>query len=290
MSLIVSGLHMPGKIFINYRRDDSASHAGRLFDWLQKVFQLEQLFMDVTHIEPGLQFDRVLEEQVGQCDVLLAVIGKGWIDARDDSGVRCLDNHEDFVRVEIEWALRLDKRVIPVLVDDTRMPRPEKLPETIRPLAKRNAMRLSHDRFGTDVLSLIETLQRVLQEADAARQQAATEQKGKAEWAAGGERSKAEHTQRAWQAELLKRGRWSFTIRFYTAEEDHKLEYVPGVLYGQLERDGVVLKRFFDQGRHTHTFEITPHISRFGVSYNFATLGIRDLQFWVGNSIILSTH
>jgi hypothetical protein len=92
----------------------------------------------------------ILEEQVGKCDALLAVIGKGWIDARDDKGARRLDNPDDFVRIEIESALKQDKRVIPVLVGDTRMPRPEELPEAIRPLARRNAVRLSHERFRAD--------------------------------------------------------------------------------------------------------------------------------------------
>jgi hypothetical protein len=101
---------------------------------LQEAFQPEQLFMDVDSIAPGLDFIRVLEEQVGQCDALLAVIGKGWIDARDDTGARRLDNPEDFVRIESESALKQDKRVIPVLVGDTHMPRPEELPEAIRRL------------------------------------------------------------------------------------------------------------------------------------------------------------
>ena len=161
---------MAGKIFINYRRGDDPGHTGRLFDRLQEMFQPEQLFMDVDSIAPGLEFDRVLEEQVRQCDVLLAVIGKGWIDARDDTGARRLDNHKDFVRIEIESALKLGKRVIPVLVGDTPLPRPEELPEAIRPLARRHAVRLSHERFRADAHSLIKALQRVLEDADARRQ------------------------------------------------------------------------------------------------------------------------
>src|SRR5262249_46987844 len=96
--------------------------------------------------------------------------GKGWIDARDDKGVRRLDNPEDFVRIEIESALKQDKRVIPVLVGDTHMPRPEELPEEIRPLARRNAVRLSHERFRADAQGLIKALQRALKEVEALRQ------------------------------------------------------------------------------------------------------------------------
>src|SRR5215831_14080713 len=138
---------MAGKIFINYRRGDDPGNTGRLFDRLQEAFQPEQLFMDVDNIAPGLDFVRVLEDQVAKCDVLLAIIGKGWIDAGDATGARRLDNPEDFVRIEIDSALKQDKRVIPVLVGDAHMPRPEELPEAIRPLARRNAVRLSHERF-----------------------------------------------------------------------------------------------------------------------------------------------
>jgi hypothetical protein len=97
---------MGGSIFINYRRGDDPGNTGRLFDRLQEAFQHDRLFMDVDRIEPGLDFVRVLEEQVAQCDVVLAVIGNGWIDARDETGARRLDNPADFVLIEIASALR----------------------------------------------------------------------------------------------------------------------------------------------------------------------------------------
>jgi hypothetical protein len=100
---------MSGKIFINYRRGDDPGNTGRLFDQLQDVFPRDRLFMDVDSIPPGRDFVRVLDEQVAQSDVLLAVIGKGWLDARDQHGVRRLDKPDDFVRIEIESALKQNK-------------------------------------------------------------------------------------------------------------------------------------------------------------------------------------
>jgi hypothetical protein len=163
---------MQGKIFINYRRGDDPGHTGRLFDHLQEAFQPDQLFMDVDSIAPGLDFVHVLEEQVAKCDVLLAVIGRGWLDARDGAGKRRLDNPDDFVRVEIEAGLRLGKRVIPVLVNDVDMPRSEDLPEPLRPLVRRNAVRLTHDRFKADAQGLIKALGVAFEEAEAARKAA----------------------------------------------------------------------------------------------------------------------
>jgi formylglycine-generating enzyme required for sulfatase activity len=160
---------MAGKIFINYRRGDDPGSAQALFARLEQAFSPEQLFMDVANIEPGLDFVRVLKEQIEQCDVMISVIGKNWINARDEYGARRLDNSNDFVRVELEVALEQDKRVIPVLVGHAPMPSAEQLPEGLKPLARRNAVRLAHESFRADVQALIATLQRALKEAEAAR-------------------------------------------------------------------------------------------------------------------------
>src|SRR5262245_48765159 len=160
---------MSGKIFINYRRGDDPVTTGRLFDQLEEVFARDQLFMDVDSIPPGHDFVRVLEEQVARCDVLLAIIGKGWLGARDHQGARRLDKPDDFVRIEIASALKQQKLVIPILVHDARMPRTDELPENIRPLAWRNAVRLSHERFRADTQALIKAIQRALEEAQAPR-------------------------------------------------------------------------------------------------------------------------
>jgi hypothetical protein len=149
---------MTGRIFINYRRGDDPGYTGRLFDRLQDVFESDQLFLDIDNIAPGLDFVRVLSERISECDIVLAVIGKNWIDARYPDGARRLDDPDDFVRVEIASALSQNKRVIPVLVGDASMPRPEELPEVLRPLSRRNAVRLTHERFRSDAQGLIKAL------------------------------------------------------------------------------------------------------------------------------------
>ena len=114
--------------------------------------------MDVDNIAPGEDFVRMLELQVAQCDAMLTVIGNNWLDATDEHGGRRLDDPNDFVRIEIESALKQGKRVIPVLVHQARMPHPDELPEAIRPLSQRNAVRLTHERFRSDVQGLIKAL------------------------------------------------------------------------------------------------------------------------------------
>jgi hypothetical protein len=150
---------MSGKIFINYRRGDEPGFTQALLSRLEAAFPSERLFIDIDNIPPGVDFVRQLDMQVAECDILLAVIGKNWLDAKDEHGNRRLDNPYDFVRNEIESALKQEKQVIPVLVHEARMPHSDQLPESIRPLATRNAVRLTHERFRADVDGLIKALQ-----------------------------------------------------------------------------------------------------------------------------------
>jgi hypothetical protein len=160
---------MVGKIFINYRHDDDPGNTGRLFDRLLETFQPQQLFMDVDSIAPGLDFVKVLEEQVAECDVMISVIGKAWLDARDETGVRRLDNPNDFVRIEIESALNQGKRVIPVLVGEARLPRSNELPKTMEALTRLQAVHLTYERFRAYTQRLLDALQRILKTAEASR-------------------------------------------------------------------------------------------------------------------------
>jgi TIR domain len=153
-----SGGAVPGGIFVSYRRDDSRHAAGRLLDRLRATYQPHLLFMDVDSIAPGRDFVKVLQEHMAGCKVMLVVIGPGWLDARDESGTRRLDNPNDFVRIEVETALARDIRVIPVLVDGATMPREDALPAPLQPLARRQSVQLTHERFGSEASSLVRTL------------------------------------------------------------------------------------------------------------------------------------
>jgi formylglycine-generating enzyme required for sulfatase activity len=149
------------RIFISYRRDDSGGWAGRLSDRLCQHFGRDNVFMDIDTIEPGLDFVEAIEQAVGSCDALIALIGKQWLTITDDAGRR-LDNPEDSVRLEIAAALARNIRVIPALVEGARMPRSTDLPDVLSRLARRNAIEISDTRFHYDVDRLIEVLDKAL--------------------------------------------------------------------------------------------------------------------------------
>ena len=71
------------RIFISYRRDDSAGHTGRIFDRLEGYFGEHQVFMDIDTIRPGLNFVEVVQQAIAASDELIAVIGQEWLKASE---------------------------------------------------------------------------------------------------------------------------------------------------------------------------------------------------------------
>jgi hypothetical protein len=151
-----------GRIFMSYRREDTAYPAGWLYDRLADRYGGEQIFKDIDSIELGDDFVEVITAAVGSCDVLLALIGEEWVTITDEHGRRRLDNPDDFVRLEIEAALSRRVRVIPILVDGARMPRADELPGSLVRLVRRHALELSPSRFNFDTSRLLNVLDRTL--------------------------------------------------------------------------------------------------------------------------------
>jgi len=154
-----------GGVFISYRREDSGGFAGRIYDRLAERLGHESVFFDVDNIPPGLDFVDVLSERVGRCDALVAIIGRHWLTSADTDNRRRLDDPSDFVRIEIEAALGRGVGVIPVLVDGAGMSRAEDLPESLKKLARRQGVEISHTRFDSDVERLTKVLSSIEEEA-----------------------------------------------------------------------------------------------------------------------------
>ena len=132
------------KIFLSYRRQDSIGVAGRIYDRLRAHFGDNAIFMDIDSIPFGEDFREHIDAAVGQCDVVLVVIGTNW--AGETGAHRRLDDPRDFVRIEIESALQRDIPVIPVLIDHARMPAEADLPPSLTRLTYRNAIDVDQGR------------------------------------------------------------------------------------------------------------------------------------------------
>jgi TIR domain len=164
---------MNAKVFINYRRDDTAPYAGRLYDRLATHFSEDQVVIDID-LAPGEDFVEAINRIVGTCDIAIVVIGPNWLHVTDASGKRRLDDEEDPVRMQIVAALQRKIRVVPVLVGGARMPLRDDLPEALAPLSRRNAIELSETRFHGDVNRLVELIERSLAIGEKERELSAT--------------------------------------------------------------------------------------------------------------------
>ena len=180
-----SGLDKPPvalgeKVFICYRREDTAAHAGRLYDSMVARFGERNVFMDVE-IEPGVDFVQRITSVVSGCLVLIVVMGREWATVEGPDGGARIADPDDFVRLEVETGLRRPEVTpIPVLVSGARMPRPEQLPEPLRPLTRRNALELSDARWRYDVGRLQTALEDLIGELTATRDRAAAPQRPEA--------------------------------------------------------------------------------------------------------------
>lgn len=155
----------PLKIFINYRREDAQGDAGRLYDRLKDRFGAENVFLDVESIAPGMEWLREIKAHGARGGAFLALIGSAWLTSL--TGRRAADSAgraapvDDYVRREIEWALRdWPGVVIPVLIN-VAMPDASRLPRSIRTLTRQQAAELRGASYDRDVADLIERLDRI---------------------------------------------------------------------------------------------------------------------------------
>ncbi len=133
------------RVFVSYRRDAGPGEAHHLASDLEKHLGPDRVFLDQRTIAAGEEWSRVIAERVAACDVLLAVIGPGWLEARDDSGRQRLTREDDYVRHEIEAALGRRVPVIPVSTPGATLPPRDALPDTLKPM-------LDHPALAVEIL------------------------------------------------------------------------------------------------------------------------------------------
>lgn len=150
-----------GRIFINYRRDDSRADSGRLYDRLSAHFP-GKVFRDVGSLEPGVEWHDAIAHIIGQSDACIVVIGRDWLSITNANGERRLDDPRDTVRQEIVAALERKMRVFPVLVGGAKMPAEEDLPPDLRSLCRRNALEITEQDWDEDLRKLVSALETAL--------------------------------------------------------------------------------------------------------------------------------
>jgi hypothetical protein len=150
------------QLFLSYREDDSVHAVIALADRLAAHFGRDSVFRDRDSLTLGSLYPLRIRRALERSDVVLALIGPSWLDIRDDAGVRRLDRPKDWVRTELRMAFKRRIPVIPVLLDHTRLPTPDELPEPIRSLSSATFWRVSRESFDSDARGLIDGITRTV--------------------------------------------------------------------------------------------------------------------------------
>ena len=145
-------------VFISYRRETTSGEARALFNDLVARLGRDSVFMDVDSIATGRDFRIVLQKVLESSNIMLVLIDNDWAGIKDERGRTRLENPDDYVRLEVQTALKRDIVVIPVLVKAARMPAAEQLPAEIRDLIYRSGFELSHSRWESDVREMVRRL------------------------------------------------------------------------------------------------------------------------------------
>ncbi len=146
---------VPKKVFISYRRDDTAAAAGRVYDRLSQMLNKPNVFFDVSAIGGGEDFVSRIESEIGKSHVALVFIGDKWLEASDATGKARLWDDADHVRAEVRAALTCPLLVLPVLVGGARMPKPEQVPDDVQAITTKNALLLRHESFDDDTENIL---------------------------------------------------------------------------------------------------------------------------------------
>lgn len=146
------------KVFISYRRDDAAPWAGRIYDSLANELSSSIVFIDIDSILAGDDFEEKLNIVLSTCEIMLVLISKSWVNAKNESGDLKLFLKNDYVKHEIKSAIKNDMLLLAVLLDGAKMPDATQLPPEITALATRNAVKISHDRYKADIDNLLSVI------------------------------------------------------------------------------------------------------------------------------------
>lgn len=150
---------MSAQVFISYRRKDTPHEAFLISKDIRHALGEDSVFMDASSISPGDQWPQEIQSALKTAETVIVIIGPKWLHIDNSgSGQRCIDDPDNWVRKEVTFALKENKRVIPVLVNGAKMPLADDLPEEIESLQKRQGFELRNDYWEHDIKLLVDSM------------------------------------------------------------------------------------------------------------------------------------
>ncbi|MBL1136878.1 MAG: SUMF1/EgtB/PvdO family nonheme iron enzyme [Chloroflexi bacterium] len=151
------------KLFVNYRRADNADFVQHMRTWFMIRYGRENVFMDFDTIPEFARFEDFIREKVREADAVVAVIGPQWLKLMQDKAAA---GKPDYVRIELEEALKHGKVIAPICIKDASVPDETLIPPSLRPIFDRNIAQL---RDGSDILERIDRITHSLETQIAAQ-------------------------------------------------------------------------------------------------------------------------
>jgi hypothetical protein len=140
---------VPIKIFVNYRRADHRDFVEHIRTWFMHRYGRENVFMDFDTIPPFARFESFIRQKVRECDVVVAIIGPRWLELMHQ---KTTEGQPDYVRIELEEAIKHGKVVAPLCIQGARVPPEKAIPANLRVIFQRNVPSL---RSGRDIIENI---------------------------------------------------------------------------------------------------------------------------------------
>jgi hypothetical protein len=169
-------------IFISYRGSDQNWATELVYKSMKDAFGADAVFKAGNSLRVGEEFPPTLRGEAASCPVMLACIGPGWLTAAAPDGSRRLDSPDDWVREEIAVSLQSGNHLVPLLLgnrNEVAVPKPDLVPESIRPMVDRQALWLTPGRaLEATVSMLVDQLAELIPELAECRRAQAPAQAG----------------------------------------------------------------------------------------------------------------
>ena len=143
--------NLDSSIYISYRREDSSEVLqiiNPLRDQLKSLFSENLLFLDSMDLLPGVDLPDALGQALRNSKIILVFIGKNWLENKDQTGKRRIENPDDWIRKEIRFGIENGKEVIPILINNTKYKYSNKeiLPTDLHTLANVSALHIDTNK------------------------------------------------------------------------------------------------------------------------------------------------
>ena len=160
-NLLLGTLAATADIFISYRRSDTGMAAGRLRADLVEHFGARRVFMDLHGIVPSADWRRSIDDAMAACKVAVVLVGADFT-APEAQGRSRLWAEDDVVRHELGTLLKGGKRILPVLIDDARLPSEDELPEGLQALLRFQAPRINNANWEEVSAAMVAAIEEAL--------------------------------------------------------------------------------------------------------------------------------